>query len=133
MAESAKKKIIRVGGQLRAYRKAQGLCTQCGKRPPVKKKNGRMGKSCADCREAWKIRHRRMQENQGKRVKERRFTEQITDEVCHAITLTGQAYRVKRTGKVGVIMPCPGDDPIVLQFPNGKRKVYHRKEVVLDN
>ena len=47
---------------------------------------------------------------------------------CHPITLTGAQYRVKESGKVGTIVPCPGNDPIILQF-NKIREVFRMSDV----
>ena len=38
-------------------------------------------------------------------------------------------YRVIKTGKVGKLMPCESDDPLILDFKDGSRDVFHLKEL----
>ena len=38
-------------------------------------------------------------------------------------------YRVIETGEIGVIVPCPCDDPIILKFKDGVRDVFFLREL----
>ena len=38
-------------------------------------------------------------------------------------------YRVLETNEVGVVVPCPCDDPIILQFKDGVRDAFHLREL----
>ena len=95
----------------RYYRlKSEGLCTTCGKHEATA--NRIQCRNCAD-----------------KADQLRKGPEPEVEMKCHPITLTGDRYRVNRTGKVGIISPCACDDPIILQFPDGNKHVFHAKEV----
>ena len=45
-----------------------------------------------------------------------------------AITTTGKHYQT-HDGHVGKVMPCPCDNPLILEFTDGKRKVFFAKEI----
>ena len=47
------------------------------------------------------------------------------------ITTTGLHYQVVRSGKVGVVLPSPCPDPLVLEFRDGKRDAFHLRELEL--
>ena len=38
-------------------------------------------------------------------------------------------YRVRKTGEIGKLSPCPSDDPIILEFGNGIKAVFHLREL----
>lgn len=38
-------------------------------------------------------------------------------------------YRVVETNEVGVLVPCPCDDPVILQFKDGVRDAFHLREL----
>ena len=51
----------------------------------------------------------------------------------HPVTTTKQRYRVIRTGEVGVVSPCPGDNPLILEFKGNLRHVYHINQIKKTN
>lgn len=114
----------------RAKRKAAGLCVQCGeiRAHGVRPTTGKPYVTCEFCREKVALRNAEHQER-----KATADTQQgVTHGKPHPFTTTGKRYRHKQTGKVGIIVPCPGDDPIVLDVGNktGGYDVWHRKECV---
>ena len=40
-------------------------------------------------------------------------------------------YRVKLTGDIGMIMPCPSDDPVILEFRDGTRDAFRLQDIEL--
>ena len=39
------------------------------------------------------------------------------------------AYRVIKTGEIGQLIPCPCDNPIILEFKNGIRDAFFLREL----
>ena len=38
-------------------------------------------------------------------------------------------YKVVETGEIGKLVPCPCDDPVILQFKDGARDAFHLREL----
>ena len=49
----------------------------------------------------------------------------MTEENWH----TGACYRVVETGEIGQVVPCPCDNPIILEFKDGVRDVFFLREL----
>ena len=84
-----------------------GLCVECGGEVSVGiSRKGRVYQTCDSCREKRVEYERRHAEGSGSAL----------PGVDFPVTTTGFHYRVKATGDVGRIQPCPCDDPVILQF-----------------
>ena len=132
MTKEASKKQAERQRKLRAERKAAGLCVQCGNSPPsgVVKAGPHAGKpslKCDDCSEKVRINSLRHREKTGLRPPGK-IVGRNEGDGDHPFTLTGKYYRVKETGHIGAIVPCPCPDPMILEFKGGKRDAYHVKE-----
>lgn len=110
----------------RAKRKAEGLCVQCGKvKATGSATTGRRYLTCSNCRRH--VTNRVAAHREGVV-----YNDPDDDErgKPHPFTTTGKRYRVKKTRRTGVIVPCPCPDPIIIQFgekPN-TRRVFHLRE-----
>ena len=102
----------------REKRQAAGLCNRCGKGLNVKRKgNGKPYRMCTKCRNY--MRKQKSLLRNGK---------PIADDKAHAFTKTEKRYRIKRTSKVGTIVPCPCPNPIILEFTDGSRDAFHLRD-----
>ena len=113
----------------RAKRKAAGLCVDCGKvrAHGVSPTKGRPYMTCEFCREKSAL--RQAEHTERKKAKDAKHDESKPVQ-CHPFTETGKRYRVKKTGKVGRIMPCPCPDPIILDIKDkgGGWSVLHLRD-----
>ena len=119
-------KFIDVGLRVKARQQAcrdQGLCACGGRRrggiSPRTKKPYLTCQRCFDRAAAYNSGER---ENKG---------EPIDDGVPFPITTTGLCYQVLRSGKVGVVVPAPCPDPLILEFKDGDLDVFHLRELEL--
>ena len=121
-------KLIDVGLRVKARQQAcrnQGLCA-CGntRRGGISPRTKRLYLTCQRCFD------RAAAYNSGER-KNKGEAEPTDGGVPFPITTTGLHYRVLRSGKVGVVMPSPCPDPLVLEFRDGKRDAFHLRELEL--
>ena len=111
----------------RQTRKDEGLCPGCGDepKPGISQKTGKPYILCRECA--------------GKgdeRAKDRDARLNYKDpehDTPHPVTTTKQRYRVIRTGEVGIVSPCPGDNPLILEFKGNIRHVYHINQIEKTN
>ena len=102
-------------------RRAEGLCPTCGDEPRdgVAPQTGKPYILCKECSEKSNV-----------KVKESRGDyDDPTHGAPHPITTTKQHYRVIKTGEVGFVAPCPGDNPLILEFKGNLRHVYHIDQI----
>ena len=109
------------------------MCVRCGKVPPSGITNrgtnaGKPSATCADCQEKSRKHSRDQYARKGAKRPKKKYNKD-KGKGDHPFTTTGKTYRVKKTRRTGVIVPCPCDDPIILQFKDGKRDAFHLREV----
>ena len=107
--------------------KDEGLCPSCGDEPkdgisPKTDKPYILCQACID--ESY-------EKTKGHRA--RANYKDPAHDVPHPVTTTGQRYRVIQTGEVGVVSPCPGDNPLILEFKGNLRHVYHINQIKKTN
>ena len=98
-----------------------GLCVSCGDEVSggIQARTGRAYLTCDSCREKRVEYERRHQEGSGS----------PPPGVDFPTTTTGAHYRVKSTGDVGKIQPCPCDDPVILQFQDEVLDFFWMKDI----
>ena len=106
-------KFIESGDRVKARQQAfrdQGLCA-CGgrRRGGISPRTKRLYLTCQRCFD------RAAAYNSSER-KNKAEAEPTDGGVPFPITTTGLHYRVLRSGKVGVVVPSPCPDPLVLEF-----------------
>lgn len=97
--------------------KDQGLCPGCGDEP-VKGKT-----MCQPCLS----KHNEYSKAYAKKHKNKP-SDPIRGEPF-PITTTKQRYRVIETGNIGVVVPCPCDNPLILEFEDGLRDAFFLREL----
>ena len=108
----------------RQTRKEEGLCPGCGDEPKdgISSKTGKPYISCQACLD-----------ESYESVKENKERTNYKDpaRVCTSprATMTKQRYRVVRTNEVGVVVPCPCPDPLILEFKESTRDAYHAHQI----
>lgn len=97
----------------------RGLCVGCGDevRSGVSAQTGRPYAICQYC-------HDQRRANQ-ERYRDTRPVQSID----FPLTTTGAHYRVKLTGDVGKIKPCPCDDPVILEFAKGNLDFFRLRDI----
>ena len=98
-----------------------GLCVSCGDEVSggIQARTGRAYLTCDSCREKRAEYERRHQEGSGSSL----------PGVDFPVTTTGFHYRVKATGDVGKIQPCPCDDPVILEFQDEVLDFFWMKDI----
>ena len=98
-----------------------GLCVVCGGEVSegISQTTGGAYQTCASCREKRAEYDRRHAEGCGSPL----------PGVDFPTTMTGFHYRVKATGDVGKIKPCPCDDPVILQFQDEVLDFFWMKDI----
>ena len=98
-----------------------GMCVVCGGEVSVgiSQTTGGSYQTCDTCRK--------------KRVEyDRRHAEGSESDLPgfdYATTTTGFHYRVKATGAIGKIKPCPCDDPVILEFQDEVLDFFRMKDI----
>ena len=104
----------------RDARRDAGICPTCGEDEILSGVSDATGKpytTCKDCNEQRKIDYQKQ--------KEEKEGSKPTRGVPFPLTITGLHYRVEVSGVIGKIVPCPCDDPIILEFSDVSRDAYH--------
>ena len=120
-------KSIDVGVRVKARQQAfrdQGLCA-CGKtlRAGISARTKKPYQTCQRC-------FQRTSTRNAQEWEEKKDAAGAVDHgVPPPITTTGLHYQVVRSGEVGVVVPCPCADPLVLEFRDGKRDAFHLREL----
>ena len=98
-----------------------GLCVSCGDEVSggIQARTGRAYLTCDSCREKRVEYERRHAEGSGSAL----------PGVDFPVTTTGFHYRVKATGDVGKIKPCPVDDPVILEFQDEVLDFFRMKDI----
>ena len=101
----------------------QGLCRFCGSppRPGISERTGRSYTTCQRCYEKTNANH--------KRYRERKSCP--TPSPLPPIDSTSDKiyYLVIETGEIGQLVPCPSDDPVILEFKGEVRDAFHLREL----
>ena len=102
---------------------AQGLCRYCGKprRLEISKKTGKGYTTCQRC-------YDKIKANQ-KRYSERKRAPKPSPLPPIDSTSDKIYYFVIKTGEIGKLIPCPCDNPIILEFKDGIRDAFHLREL----
>ena len=114
---------VRVRERQQAFRN-QGLCS-CGRqrREGISARTKKPYQTCQRC----------SQRAGAQEKKEKGGAGAIDRGVPFPITTTGLHYQVVKSCEVGVVVPCPCPDPLVLEFKDGKRDAFHLSELELCN
>ena len=107
--------------------KDEGLCPSCGEEPKdgISPKTGKPYICCQACLDE--------SYEKVKESKERANPKDPTRGAPHPVTMTKQRYRVVRTNEVGVVVPCPSPDPLILEFKESTRDAYHAHQIKKTN
>ena len=120
-------KSIDAGDRVKARQQAlrnQGLCA-CGKTPRsgISARTKKPYKTCQRCFQ------RASTHNEQEREEKKDAAGAIDHGVPFPITTTGLHYQVLSSGEVGVVVPSPCPDPIILEFRDGSRDAFHLREL----
>ena len=101
----------------------QGLCRFCGSppRPGISERTGRGYTTCQRCYEKTKA--------SAKQHHERKSRPKPSPLPPAERTLDEMHYLVVETGEIGQLVPCPSDDPVILEFKDGVRDAFHLREL----
>ena len=112
-----------------ARKRMKGFAPPCGgePKPGISQKTGKHYILCAACSEI------NVERNKKSMAQDSPHYNDPTRGAPHPVTMTKQRYRVIQTGEVGVVSPCPGDDPLILEFKGNLRHVYHSHQIKKTN
>ena len=120
-------KSIDAGDRVKARKQAfrnQGLCS-CGntRRAGISARTKKPYETCQRCSQRTSTRNAQEWEEK------KDAAGAIDHGVPSPITTTGLHYQVLRSGVVGVVVPSPCPDPLVLEFRDGSRDAFHLREL----
>ena len=102
---------------------AEGLCRYCSepRRTGISKKTSKGYTTCQHCYDKIKA--------NAKRHHERERTDKPSPLPPIDSTSDKIYYFVIKTGEIGKLIPCPCDDPVILEFKDGVRDAFHLREL----
>ena len=101
----------------------QGLCRFCGSppRPGISERTGRGYTTCQRCYEKTNANHKRYRERKkAPNPSPLPPIDPASDKIY---------YLVVETGEIGQLVPCPSDDPVILEFKGEVRDAFHLREL----